>query len=342
MSLRIAINGFGRIGRVLFRVAFGHPDIEIVAINDLADAATLAHLLKYDSSHGIFSPTVEAAGDALVVDGIKVRVLRESDPARLPWKEMSVDLAVEATGFFTDRPSAQKHLAAGAGRVVISAPAKDPDVTVVLGVNADSYDPARHRIVSNASCTTNCLAPVAKLLLDRFGIVHGMMTTIHSYTNDQTLLDMPHKDLRRARAGGVSMIPTTTGAAKALGDVIPALGGKITGMAIRVPTPNVSLIDLVVALDADADEAAVKALFVDAAQNAMKGILEYTEAPLVSVDLNGNPHSAIVDGTLTRLVGRRMLKVIAWYDNEWAYACRVRDLVLFLGASHDPGRSPSA
>jgi len=333
MPLRIAINGFGRIGRTFFRVAFGHPGIEIVAINDLTDAATLAHLLKYDSSHGIFSRAVEAVDSALAVDGTKVRVLRESDPLRLPWQEMAVDLVVEATGVFTDRPSAQKHLAAGAKWVVISAPAKDPDVTVVLGVNADAYDPARHRIISNASCTTNCLAPVAKLLLDRFGIAQGMMTTIHSYTNDQTLLDMPHKDLRRARAGGVSMIPTTTGAAKALAEVIPALAGKMTGMAIRVPTPNVSLIDLVVALDTDADEAAVNALFIDAAQNTMKGILEYTEAPLVSVDLNGNPHSAIVDGTLTRRVGPRMLKIIAWYDNEWAYACRVRDLALFLGAT---------
>jgi len=331
MSLRVAINGFGRIGRIFFRVAFGHPDIEIVSINDLTDAATLAHLLKYDSSHGIFPHVVEATDGALIVDGVKVQVFGEADPARLPWKEMSVDLVVEATGAFTDRASAQRHLAAGAGRVVISAPAQEPDVTVVLGVNADIYDPARHRIVSNASCTTNCLAPVAKLLLERFGIVQGTMTTVHSYTNDQPLLDMPHKDLRRARAGGISMIPTSTGAAKALGDVIPALSGKITGMAIRVPTPNVSLIDLVVTLEADADAAAVKALFIDAAQNAMKGILEYTEAPLVSVDLNGNPHSAIVDGALTRRVGPRMLKIIAWYDNEWAYACRLRDLVLLSG-----------
>ena len=332
MPVRVAINGLGRIGRMFFRMAVGHPDIAVVAVNDLADTKTLAHLLKYDSAHGRFDKTIEAGEGALSVDGTPVTVFNEANPARLPWQALDIAYVVEATGFFTDRAGAEKHRAAGARKVVISAPAKQPDITVVLGVNANRYDPARHHLISNASCTTNCLAPVAQLLMDRFGIAYGLMTTVHSYTNDQALLDAPHPDLRRARAAALSMVPTTTGAAKALAEVIPALAGRLDGMAIRVPTPNVSLIDLVVTLSTDADEGAVRALFAHAAQNEMKGILEYTEAPLVSVDLNGNPHSAIVDGALTRVMGHRLLKVIAWYDNEWGYASRLLDLILHMWA----------
>jgi glyceraldehyde 3-phosphate dehydrogenase len=330
MSTKVAINGFGRIGRNLFRAAFGNPNLQIVAINDLTDAKTLAHLLKYDSVHGIFDHEIEAKEDVLLVDGKSVRITKEKDPAALPWKEMAVDVVVESTGKFTDRAGAEKHLTAGAKKVIISAPAKNPDITLVLGVNEERYDPGRHHIISNASCTTNGLAPVAKVLLNRFGIKRGLMTTIHSYTNDQQLLDLPHKDLRRARAAALSMIPTTTGAAKALSEVLPDLAGKMDGMAIRVPTPNVSVIDLVAELESDATEAAVRSALADAAQKEMKGILLYTEAPLVSIDLNGNAHSSIVDGTLTKVIGSRMVKVIAWYDNEWGYSCRVRDLILYI------------
>lgn len=330
MSVRVAINGFGRIGRNVFRAAFGNRDLQIVAINDLTDAQTLAHLLKYDSVHGLFAPEIEAKEDVLLVDGKSVRITKEKDPAALPWKEMAIDVAIESTGKFTDRAGAEKHLTAGARKVIISAPAKNPDITLVLGVNEEKYDPNRHHIISNASCTTNGLAPVAKVLLNQFGIKRGLMTTIHSYTNDQQLLDLPHKDLRRARAAALSMIPTTTGAAKALSEVLPDLAGKMDGMAIRVPTPNVSVIDLVTEVESDATEASVRSALSGAAQKEMKGILQYTEAPLVSVDLNGNDHSSIVDGTLTKVIGNRMVKVIAWYDNEWGYSCRVRDLILYI------------
>ena len=330
MAARVAINGFGRIGRNVFRTAFGNPNLEIAAINDLTDAKTLAHLLKYDSVHGIFDHEVESKEDALLVDGKSVRITKEKDPAALPWKELGIDVVVESTGRFTDRDSAQKHLTAGARKVIISAPAKKPDATLVLGVNEETYDPGRHHILSNASCTTNCLAPVAKVMMQSFGIKRGLMTTVHSYTNDQQLLDLPHKDLRRARAAALSMIPTSTGAAKALSEVLPDLAGKLDGMAIRVPTPNVSVIDLVVELETDVTEESVRAALAKAAQKEMAGILLYTELPLVSSDYNGNPHSSIVDGTLTKVVGNRMAKVIAWYDNEWGYSCRVRDLILYI------------
>jgi glyceraldehyde 3-phosphate dehydrogenase len=330
MAVRVGINGFGRIGRNVFRASFGNPNLEIAAINDLTDAKTLAHLLKYDSVHGIFEHEVESKEDALLVDGRSVRITKEKDPAALPWKELGIEVVIESTGRFTDRDSAQKHLTAGAQKVIISAPAKKHDVTLVLGVNEGQYDPSRHHLISNASCTTNCLAPVAKVLLQNFGIKRGLMTTVHSYTNDQQLLDLPHKDLRRARAAALSMIPTSTGAAKALSEVLPELAGKLDGMAIRVPTPNVSVIDLVVEVETDVTEEAVRAAMAKAAEKEMAGILMYTELPLVSSDFNGNPHSAIVDGTLTKVIGQRLVKVIAWYDNEWAYSCRVRDLTLYI------------
>ncbi len=330
MAYRIAINGFGRIGRNLFRAAYGNPDLDIVAINDLTDAKTLAHLLKYDSVHGRFQHEVSWKADALLVGDQSIPITREKDPVALPWKARAVDCVVESTGHFVDRESAKKHLAAGAKKVIISAPAKKPDLTIVLGVNQNRYDPNQHHILSNASCTTNCLAPVAKVLLESFGIERGLMTTVHSYTNDQQLLDFPHKDLRRARAAAHSMIPTTTGAAKALSEVIPELAGKLDGMAIRVPTPNVSVIDLVVNLQSDTTEEKVCDALRSAAESTLSGILQYTEEPLVSIDLNGNPHSSIVDGTLTKVIGNRMVKVIAWYDNEWGYSCRLRDLILFV------------
>ncbi len=331
MGIRVGINGFGRIGRNLFRTAFGYPDLEIVAINDIGDANALAHLLKYDSVHGRFGRSVEVKEDCLLVDGKSIRITKERDPAVLPWRELEVDVAVESTGFFTDRPSAEKHLSAGAKKVIISAPAKNPDVTIVLGVNEKVYQPKSHHIISNASCTTNCLAPVAKVLDECFGIQSGLMTTVHSYTRDQQLLDAPHKDLRRARAAAHSMVPTTTGAAKAISAVLPNLAGKLDGMAIRVPTPNVSVIDLVVTLKVDSDETAIKTALKSAAENELKGILQYTEEPLVSIDFTGNPHSSIVDGPLTKVIDRRLAKVISWYDNEWGYSSRVRDLIVYVG-----------
>ncbi|MFQ5579097.1 MAG: type I glyceraldehyde-3-phosphate dehydrogenase [Nitrospiria bacterium] len=330
MSVRVGINGFGRIGRNLFRAAFSDTDINIVCVNDLADAATLAHLLKYDSVHGAFPQEIESKEDALLVGDQSIRITREKDPALLPWKEMDVDIVIEATGLFVDRDSAQKHLTAGSKKVIISAPGKSPDITVVLGVNEDQYDPKQHHIVSNASCTTNCLAPIVKVLSDHFGIKRGLMTTVHSYTNDQQILDLPHKDLRRARAANLSMIPTTTGAAKALSVVLPKMEGKLDGMAIRVPTPNVSLIDLVIELETDVTEESVQNVISAAAEGKMSGILQYTELPLVSIDLKGNAHSSIVDGTLTKVIGERMAKVISWYDNEWGYSCRVRDLIRYI------------
>ena len=330
MAVRVAINGFGRIGRNLFRSALAHQAIEFVAINDLTDAKTLAHLLKYDSIYGILDAPMEVSGKTIRVNNRTVEVLAESDPKKLPWKQMGIDIVVESTGRFTDRTGAGQHLACGARKVIISAPAKDPDLTIVLGVNEARYDPAKHAILSNASCTTNCLAPVAKVLLDRFGIKRGLMTTIHSITNDQRLLDLPHDDLRRARAAGVSMIPTTTGAAKALFHVLPQLAGKMDGMAIRVPTPSVSVVDLVAELEQDVTEAVVRAAYQAAAAGDLKGILAYSEEPLVSVDLKGNPHSAILDATLTKVLESRMVKVIAWYDNEWGYSCRLRDLIEYI------------
>jgi glyceraldehyde 3-phosphate dehydrogenase len=332
MGIRIGINGFGRIGRNVLRASLGDPGLEFVAVNDLTDAKTLAYLLQYDSVHGTLAATVEAREDAILLDGKPIKVLAKKDPKELPWKDLGVDIVVESTGRFTDREGANKHLSAGAKRVVVTAPSKDADVTLVLGVNEQAYDPAKHTIVSNASCTTNCLAPVAKVLLDRFGIKHGVMTTIHSYTNDQQLLDLPHKDLRRARAAALSMVPTSTGAAKALHLVLPQLKGKLDGLAIRVPTPNVSLVDLSVETEQDCDIASVNAAFKQASQGPLKGILKYSEAPIVSIDQNGDPHSATLDAPLTIVSNRRMVKVLAWYDNEWGYSCRVRDLIKFLAS----------
>ncbi|MEK7294627.1 MAG: type I glyceraldehyde-3-phosphate dehydrogenase [Nitrospirota bacterium] len=332
MATRIGINGFGRIGRNVLRASMGDPTLEFVAVNDLTDANTLAYLLQYDSVHGTLAAKVEAREDAILLDGKPIKVLAKKDPKELPWKDLGVDIVIESTGRFTDREGASKHLSAGAKRVIVTAPSKDADVTLVLGVNEQAYDPSKHTIVSNASCTTNCLAPVAKVLLDRFGIKHGVMTTIHSYTNDQQLLDLPHKDLRRARAAALSMVPTSTGAAKALHLVLPQLKGKLDGLAIRVPTPNVSIVDLSVEVEQDCDVASVNAAFKQAAQGPLKGILKYSEAPIVSVDQNGDPHSATLDAPLTIVSNRRMVKVLAWYDNEWGYSCRVRDLIKFLAS----------
>jgi glyceraldehyde 3-phosphate dehydrogenase len=330
MSVKVGINGFGRIGRNFFRASKGVKGFEIVAINDLTDAPTLAHLLKYDSIHGIFGAEVSAKENALVVDGREVRVTAECSPETLPWKSLGVDIVVESTGHFTDREKAAKHLDAGAKRVIISAPAKEPDITVCLGVNEEMLDPAKHKIISNASCTTNCLAPVAKVLHKEFGIIRGLMTTIHSYTNDQRILDLPHKDLRRARAAAVSMIPSTTGAAKAIGLVLPDLKGKLDGFAMRVTTPNVSVVDLTAELQKDATADGINAAMKKWAEGPMKGFLQYVDIPLVSVDFNGNSHSSIFDATLTKVMEKRMVKVIAWYDNEWGYSSRIRDLILFL------------
>ncbi|MDI6796515.1 MAG: type I glyceraldehyde-3-phosphate dehydrogenase [Desulfatibacillaceae bacterium] len=331
MSIKLAINGFGRIGRLVFRAAFANPDLDVVAINDLMDAKTIAHLLKYDSVHGKFAPSVEAVDGAIVVGGEKVAVSAEKDPANLPWGKLSVDIVAECTGLFRDKESAGKHLAAGAKKVIISAPAKNPDTTIVMGVNHKDYQPEKHHIVSNASCTTNCLAPVAKVLLDNFGIRHGLMTTIHAYTGDQRLLDFPHKDLRRARSAALSMIPTTTGAAKAVALVLPQLEGKLNGFAIRVPTPNVSIVDLTVALDKKASVEDVNKALKEAANGELEGILGYTEEPLVSVDFVGMSLSSMVDGPLTYAIDD-MIKVCSWYDNEWGYSCRMADLAAFMGS----------
>ena len=331
MTLRIAINGFGRIGRLVCRAARTANDIQIVAVNDLADAKTLGHLLKYDSVHGTFPAEVVVKGDEIIVNGQTIRALATKDPARLPWKELEVDVVVESTGIFRDRAGTTRHLDAGARKVIITAPAKDPDITVVLGVNERMYDPARHHVISNASCTTNCLAPVVKVLLDEFGIKRGFASTVHAYTNDQPIHDFPHKDLRRARAGALSMIPTTTGAATAVGLVLPELRGKLDGLAIRVPTANVSLVDLVTELECLVTPDAVNAVFQKAAAGSLKGILAVTEQELVSVDFNGNAHSAIVDLPSTAVVQGNLVKVLAWYDNEWGYACRVSDLARYVG-----------
>ncbi len=331
MSIKVGINGFGRIGRNLLRASEKHPEIEFVAVNDITDAPTLAHLLKYDSILGIFDHDIAAKDGAIVLDGRTIKVLAEKDVARLPWKDLGIDIVVESTGKYTKRPDLIKHIEqGGAKKVIVSAPATDPDITLVLGVNESAYDGAKHHILSNASCTTNCLAPVVKVLHEEFGIERGFMTTIHAYTNDQKILDGPHKDLRRARAAAVSQIPTTTGAAKAVGLVMPELKGKIDGIAIRIPTSNVSLVDFVAVMKKDVSEKTVNAALKAAAEGKLKGILQYTEEPLVSIDFLHNPHSSIVDGLLTKVIDKTLLKVLAWYDNEWGYSCRLRDLILFI------------
>jgi glyceraldehyde 3-phosphate dehydrogenase len=330
MSVRIGINGFGRIGRLVFRAARG-KDIEIVGINDLTDAKTLAHLLKYDSVHGAYAGEVEADGDAIVVDGKKIPITAERDPAALPWGTLGAAIVVESTGRFTNKADAGKHIEAGAERVIISAPAKDPDTTIVLGVNTDAYDPSQHKVVSNASCTTNCLGPVAKVLHDNWGIEAGWMTTIHAYTNDQVILDFPHKDLRRARAAGQSIIPTSTGAARAIGLVMPDLKGKLDGFAMRVPTADVSVVDLAVKLRKDASADAINEKMTEAAAGPLKGILQVSVEPLVSIDFQGNPHSSILDAEYTKVMDGNFAKVMSWYDNEWGYSSRVVDLALLMG-----------
>ncbi|MFV2006280.1 MAG: type I glyceraldehyde-3-phosphate dehydrogenase [Longimicrobiales bacterium] len=334
MSIRVAINGFGRIGRNVLRSAKQSraEGIDFVAVNDLTDTATLAHLLRYDSVHGRYPGDVSVSDEGLVVDGDTLKVLSERDPANLPWSELGVDIVVEATGFFRSRDQAAKHLEAGARKVIISAPAKNEDITIVLGVNEGRYNPDEHHIISNASCTTNCLAPVAKVLTESFGFRRGLMTTIHAYTNDQALLDVPHSDLRRSRAAAMSMIPTSTGAARATALVLPELEGKLDGMAIRVPTPDVSVVDLVAELDEDTSVDAVNAAFKEAADGSLKGILAFSDEPLVSVDYTGSPYSSIVDGQSTAVMGGRMVKVLSWYDNEWGYSTRVVDLLGFVGA----------
>jgi glyceraldehyde 3-phosphate dehydrogenase len=330
MAVRVGINGFGRIGRNIMRAALGDKDIDFVAVNDLTNAATLAHLLKYDSVLGNLRATIEARSDAISVDGDAFKVLSMRDPAQLPWKDLGVDVVFESTGLFTTRENAAKHVSAGAKKVVITAPAKGPDVTVVLGVNDDKYDPAKHQIISNASCTTNCLAPVAKVIHQRYGIRKGWMTTIHSYTNDQNLLDLPHKDLRRARAAAVSVIPTTTGAAVAVGEVLPELKGRLDGFAMRVPTPNVSVVDLAALVDRKATAEELNGAFKEAAGGALKGILAYSEEELVSIDFKGNAHSAIVDAPYTKVMDGDFVKVVAWYDNEWGYSSRCVDLLRLM------------
>ena len=330
MSIRVGVNGFGRIGRVFFRAALGAKDIEIVGVNDLADARTLAHLLKHDSVHGALPAEVAAKGEAIFVDGREVRVCAIKDPAQLPWKDLGVDIVIESTGLFSDTASASKHIQAGARKVIISAPAKNPDATIVLGVNEKVYDAAKHRVISNASCTTNCLATTVKVLDDAFGITRGFASTVHSYTNDQKIHDFPHKDLRRARAGAVSMIPTTTGAATAVGLVLPHLKGKLDGIAIRVPTINVSVVDLTAELAKPATVEQINDAFREAAAGAMRGILDATDEELVSSDFNGNQHSSIVDLPSTAIVDGNMVKVLAWYDNEFGYSSRLRDLTSYI------------
>jgi glyceraldehyde 3-phosphate dehydrogenase len=333
MGVKIGINGFGRIGRVIMRAAqrMG-ADLDFVAVNDLTDAQTLAHLLKYDSVHGAFPGEVQVKGNALFVDGKEIKVLAVKDPAQLPWKDLGVEVVMECTGLFREKDKAAKHLEAGAKKVIISAPAKGPDITIVMGVNHQAYDPNKHHIISNASCTTNCLAPVAKVLLDSFGIQRGLMTTIHAYTNDQVILDFPHKDLRRARAAALSMIPTTTGAAAAVSLVLPQLKGKLDGMAIRVPTPNVSVVDLVAEVEKETSVDGVNAALKKASEGELKGILGYTEEPLVSVDFNGTALSSIVDAPSTTVIEGRMVKVLSWYDNEMGYSSRMVDVAKFISS----------
>ncbi|MBE55873.1 MAG: type I glyceraldehyde-3-phosphate dehydrogenase [Acidobacteria bacterium] len=330
MSIRIGINGFGRIGRNIMRAAMTRPDIEVVAVNDLTSADMLAYLLKYDSVMGNLTATVEAGKGEIRVDGRSFKVVSHRDPADLPWSDLGVDIVLESTGLFANREAASKHFTGGAKRVIVTAPAKGPDVTVVLGVNADLYDPTKHKLISNASCTTNCLAPVAKVLHEHFGLEHGWMTTVHSYTNDQQLLDLPHKDYRRARAAGVSMIPTTTGAALAVGEVLPELKGRLDGISVRVPTPNVSIVDLVANVNNKTTSGEVIKAFQEAANGPLKGVLQVSEDELVSVDFKGNPHSSIVDAAYTKVMDGNFIKVLAWYDNEWGYSNRCVDLVQFI------------
>jgi glyceraldehyde 3-phosphate dehydrogenase (phosphorylating) len=330
VAIRVGINGFGRIGRMFLRAALHKSELEIVAVNDITDAATLAHLLKYDSIHRTLSQNIRAEGNAIMIDGKALKVIAERDPAKLPWKDLGVQVVVESTGLFTSKDKASAHLTAGAKKVVISAPADGVDATLCMGVNHETFDPARHTIISNASCTTNCLAPVAKVLHESFGIVQGLMTTVHGYTSDQNLQDGPHRDLRRARAAALSMVPTSTGAAKAIGLVLPALKGKLDGIAIRVPTPNVSLVDLTATISKDADEKAVNAAMKEAAAGPLKGILQYSDQPLVSVDFNGNPHSSIFDAPLTKVMDKRLVKIFSWYDNEWGYSNRLADVTAYV------------
>jgi glyceraldehyde 3-phosphate dehydrogenase len=332
MAIKVGINGFGRIGRNIMRTALNDKDIQFVAVNDITDAKTLAHLLKYDSVLGNLPNTITHKDDTISVDGNSFKVFKTKDPSELDWASVGADIVVESTGLFTKGPDARKHIRGPVKKVIISAPATDPDATFVLGVNDKKYDPAKHHVVSNASCTTNCLAPVAKVLHDTFGIVCGTMTTIHSYTNDQKLLDLPHKDLRRARAAALSMIPSTTGAAKALRLVIPELDGKLDGYSMRVPTPNVSVVDLTVFVEKPATKETVNAALKAAANGAMRGILAYTEEELVSADFKGNSNSSIVDADYTKVVGDKCVKVLSWYDNEWAYSCRVRDLIKLMAS----------
>lgn len=328
--VKIGINGFGRIGRNVFRAALNNPEVEVVAVNDLTDVKMLAHLLKYDTTHGTLDAEVVAGEGELLVNGKSIKVFAERDPANLPWGANGVEVVVESTGIFTDKAKAEAHIKGGAKKVIISAPASNEDITIVMGVNEDQYDPANHHVISNASCTTNCLAPFAKVLNDKFGIVKGMMNTIHSYTNDQSTLDLAHKDPRRARAAAENIIPTTTGAAKAVSLVLPELKGKLNGMSLRVPTPNVSITDLVAELERDVTVEEVNAAFKEAAEGSLKGILDYSEEPLVSSDYNGNSHSSIIDGLSTMVMEGNMVKVLSWYDNEWGYSSRVVDLVGYI------------
>lgn len=330
MPVRVGINGFGRIGRNVFRAAMDNPEVDIVAVNDLTDAKTLAHLLKYDSVHGVLNADIRAEEGKFSVNGKEIKVLAEKDPAALPWEDMGVDIVIESTGRFTRGEDAAKHLQAGAKKVVISAPGKEVDATIVMGVNHEVYDPEKHNVISNASCTTNCLAPIVKVINDSLGIEKGVMTTVHSYTNDQQILDLPHKDLRRARAAAISMIPTTTGAAKAVGLVIPELQGKLNGFAIRVPTPTVSVVDFVALVRTQTSAENVNEILKKASEGELKGILAYSDAPLVSRDFYGDSHSSIVDAMSTMVMDGNLVKILAWYDNEWGYSCRVLDLVMYM------------
>jgi glyceraldehyde 3-phosphate dehydrogenase len=330
MAVKVGINGFGRIGRNILRTALGDKEIDFVAVNDITDTQTLAHLLKYDSVLGNLEQEITATDNSITVDGDEIRVFSERDPAAIDWESVGAEIVIESTGRFTNAEDAKKHLRGTVKKVIISAPAKNEDITIVLGVNGDKYDPASHHVISNASCTTNCLAPVAKVIHERFGIVNAQMTTIHSYTNDQQLLDLPHKDLRRARAAGLSMIPTSTGAAKAVALVLPELKGKFDGISVRVPTPNVSLVDVVIEVEKETTTEEVNTALKDAAGEELLGILAFSEAPLVSIDFRGNSNSSIVDADYTKVIGGKLVKILSWYDNEWGYSCRVRDLVKFL------------
>jgi glyceraldehyde 3-phosphate dehydrogenase len=332
MAVKVGINGFGRIGRNIFRTSLGDPDIDFVAVNDLTDTKTLAHLLKYDSVLGNLDHEITSTENGIAVEGEEFRVFSQRDPAAIDWESVGAEIVVESTGIFTKAEDAKKHLHGSVKKVIISAPAKNEDITIVLGVNEEQYDPKAHNIISNASCTTNCLAPVAKVVHEKFGIRSAQMTTIHSYTNDQQLLDLPHKDMRRARAAALSMIPTSTGAAKAVALVLPELKGKFDGISVRVPTPNVSLVDVVIDVEKETTAEEVNRAFKDAANEELRGILAYCEEPLVSVDFRKNPNSSIVDAEYTKVIGGRMLKVLSWYDNEWGYSCRVRDLIKYIAA----------